>query len=37
VVSGNTLATYIHQRHTRSNPWIDGFVHYIQTRNEERC
>ncbi len=36
VVIGNTLATYVHQRHTRSNPWIDGFVRYIQTRNEER-
>jgi cobyrinic acid a,c-diamide synthase len=30
VVWGNTLAGYVHQRHTRSNPWLDGFVRFIR-------
>jgi cobyrinic acid a,c-diamide synthase len=30
IVVGNTLATYLHQRHTQSNPWLRGFVEFIQ-------
>jgi cobyrinic acid a,c-diamide synthase len=30
IVRGNTLAGYVHQRHTRSNPWLDGFVRFIR-------
>ncbi|GJL82332.1 MAG: cobyrinate a,c-diamide synthase [marine bacterium B5-7] len=30
IVIGNTLATYLHQRHTRSNPWIQDFIGFIQ-------
>ncbi len=25
-VAGNVLATWLHQRHTRTNPWLDEFV-----------
>lgn len=30
----NTLAMYCHQRHTRDNPWISQFVHFIRQHKE---
>lgn len=30
IIVGNTLATYLHQRHTDSNPWLWSFVEFIQ-------
>ena len=30
IVYKNTLAGYVHQRHTRSNPWITGFVRFVR-------
>lgn len=34
IIVGNTLATYVHQRHTQSNPWITQFVSFIRRCKE---
>ena len=31
VIVKNTLATYLHQRHTQSNPWVAQFLDYVET------
>lgn len=35
IVVKNTLATYVHQRHTSSNPWIEGFIRFIREQKGE--
>ncbi len=32
LVYKNVLATYMHQRHTSSNPWVDAFVNFIRSK-----
>jgi cobyrinic acid a,c-diamide synthase len=29
VIVGHTLASFVHQRHTRANPWLHNFVNYM--------
>ncbi len=35
IVADNVLATWAHQRHTQSNPWLDAFVTAIERRRRE--
>ena len=30
----NLVACYIHQRHTRANPWVDQFVEFVRQRQQ---
>jgi cobyrinic acid a,c-diamide synthase len=35
IVYKNLLASYLHQRNTRLNPWVKGFVRFVRQLNKE--
>ena len=38
IIAGNVFASYVHQRHTRQNPWIQHFTQFIRNQPEyPRC